>query len=223
MRKDATYKEKFILLKPWLPLLISTVKKDLKNDHLKRDLQFCKRYLAGKNPAKLSDAELTTAYAAALEESENGEAIGEFIANRWLLKMGDIYHFFEQNLSAIAPNFTDLEELSHADAKRLSEAAVAEFGAPNSYLFAVINSVVFPESQFQALAKQAEVGREHEEKRNFEFHEKMSLEAVKTGYEQQIARLTDKYEKKLSGLQKKYSQDTEALKKQLAQLQRKLK
>ncbi len=222
MQKNATYKEKFELLKPWLPALIGAVKKDLKNDHLKRDPQFCKRFLAGKNLGKLEDRDLVEAYMTAIQESDNGEAIAEFIANRWLLKVGDLYHFFEQHLSAINPNFAELEELSLEDAKKLSAASVAEFGASKSYLFAVINSVVFPESVFQALAKQAEQSKKLEEKESLELSEKHSIEALKLGYEQHIARLTDKYEKKLSGLQKKYATDMEALKKQLVLLQRKL-
>lgn len=222
MRKEVTYKEKFALLQPWLPVLIASVKRDLKNDHLRRDPQFCKRFLAGKNPVKVAEEDLVEAYKSAIAESENGEAIAEFIANRWLLKHGDIYSFFEQQLSAIARDFTEIEELPHEDSKRMSEAAVAAFGAQRSYLFAILNSVVFPETIFQTLAKQAEQSHKHEEEERLQFSEKAALDQIVSGYEQQMARLIDKYEKKLGGLQKKYLQDTDALKKQISQLQRKL-
>lgn len=222
MQKDATYKEKFELLAPWIPSLILTVKKDLKNDHIKRDAPFCKRFLQGKNINKLTDSDLVEAYSKAVKESEDGEALAEFISNRWLLKNGEIYHFYEQHLSAIDPNFSDLQQLSDDAAKKLSAASVKEFGPLQSYLFAVINSVVFPDSVFKDLAMQAKETKLEQDKQEEERQKTASVEDLKRSYEQQIARLTDKYEKKLSGLQKKYVQDMEAFKKQLAQLQRKL-
>src|SRR5262245_6168302 len=155
MRKDATYREKLALLNPWMPSLISTVKKDLKNDHLKHDLQFCKKFLTGKNFKTVSEEELAEAYRAAMQESEKGESIAEFISNRWLLKHGEIYNFFEQRLSTISPNFTDLEELSPEDSEKLSAEAVQAFGATKSYLFPVLNSVLFTDTTSQRFAQNA--------------------------------------------------------------------
>jgi hypothetical protein len=222
MLKNATYKEKFVLLKPWHAVIIDAVKKDLKNEHLKQDFQFCKKYLPGKSAQKLTTEELVDVYGVAVEDAESGEALAEFISNRWLLKNSDLYGFFEQKLSEINPNFTEIEELDADQSRKMLSHAVKEFGAARTYLFSVINSVVFPEQVYRELDKQAKDALAHEEK---EAQKQAELEAAndsKLNYEQQIARLTDKYEKKLVGMQKKYIQDTDTLKKQVATLQRKL-
>ncbi len=221
MLKNATYKEKFVLLKPWLATIIESVKKDLKSEHLKQDWQFCKTYLPGKSVQKLTTDELVDAYTVAIE-GENGEALAEFISNRWLLKNSDLYGYFEQKLSEINPNFSDIEELDAQLSRNMLAHAVQEFGAPRTYLFSVINSVVFPEQVYRELDKQAQETVEKEEVETKAREEQLTLDNLKQSYEQQIARLTDKYEKKLIGLQKKYVQDTETLKKQVASLQRKL-
>lgn len=221
MLKNATYKEKFTLLKPWMPRILDSIKKDLKNEHLKKDLQFCKQYLPGKNVNKLTLEDLVEAYETALHKSENGEAIAEFISNRWLLKNGELYSYFEAKLTEVSPNFTELELIEAGKAREIIRGAVELSGPVQTYLFSMINSVVFPESVYAELNAQAQRSVENEEVQEKISSEKMTVEAMRLAYEQQIARLTDKYEKKLTGLQKKYVQDTESLKKQISHLQRK--
>jgi hypothetical protein len=222
MYKNATYREKFADLQEWAPIIIESVKKDLKNDHLKKDFYFTKKFLASKNFQKATTDELATAYQQAIAEEENGEEIGEFIASRWLLKNSELYHFFEQQLSKIDSNFTDLEELSSEHSQELIQASNAQFGAPQTYLFAVLNSVVFPEASFQALRKQAKETNQQQTEATKTQQEQQSVESMRAGFEREVNRLTDKYEKKLAGLQKKYLVDMETLKKQVSQLQRKL-
>lgn len=222
MLKDATYKEKFDLLQGWMTALIEDVKKDLRNDHLKGDWQFCKTYLAGKNLNKITNEELVEAYSKAVKESENGEALAEFIAHRWLMRNGDLYHYFEQELSKINPNFGEIEKIDSAKAKTIIDGAVKEFGAVKTYLFTVVNSVAFSKEDTAALEKSAKNEVQHKKEEAVAHSEKLTLDQLKTSYEQQIARLTDKYEKKLLGMQKKYTTDVDTLKKQVANLQRKL-
>lgn len=222
MLKDATYKEKFELLQGWITSLIEDVKKDLRNDHLKGDWQFCKTYLAGKNLNKINNEELVAAYTKAVKESENGEALAEFIAHRWLMRNSELYHYFEQELSKINPNFGEIEKIDAPQAKTIIDGANKEFGALKTYLFAIINSVAFSKDDLHNLEKAAKADVEQKKKEAVANLEKLSLDQLKTSYEQQIARLTDKYEKKLLGMQKKYTTDVDTLKKQVANLQRKL-
>ena len=222
MRQETSYKQKFEEAARWVPHMISSVKKELKNDHLKKDFQFFKNFFPGKNINKLSDQELIEGYQRAIKEAENGEAIAEFIANRWLLNHSEIYNFFEERLVAHNPNFTEIEELPLEFATQLSHASTQAFGPSKTYLFALLNEVVFPQQLYSTLKGHAESHHHKEEQEEQLNTNHNTLEALKTAYEQQIARLTDRYEKKVSGLQKKYNQDTDALKKQLAQLQRKL-
>lgn len=222
MLKDATYKDKFALLSTWMPSIIDVVKRDLKNDHLRHDAPFVRSYFTGKVLNKLALDELVEAYQHAIAEGERGEELGEFIANRWLLKNAELYHYFEQELTKINPDFSDLELLDAAVATGLMEQALTQFSAPQTYVFCVLNSVVFPQEVFKKLEERAKKHVEQEETAAAVRCESESKEALIRNHEQQVARLTDKYEKKLLGMQKKYTADVEALKKQIAALQRKL-
>lgn len=222
MYKNASYKEKYAALDEWFPSIIESVKKDLKNEHIKKDYSFAKKYLSSKNPNKLTTEELVQAYKKAIAEDEKGEELAELLTSRWLLKHSDIYDFFEQQLSRIYPDFTTIEELEMAPSQNLIELARQEFGSSHTYLFAVLNSVVFPADIFKQLHEQAQNETLVQKEQQSLIHENLSLENLKTTYETEIARLTDKYEKKLAGLQKKYVIDIESLKRQVAQLQRKL-
>lgn len=222
MYKNATYKEKFADLKEWIPYLVETVKKDLRNEHLKNDMYFVKKFLASKNIHKVTTEELAQAYEKAIQEEEHGENLAEFITSRWLLKNTELYEFFEKQLSQIHPDFANLEEMTPQQAQTLIEASNREFGAPHTYLFAVLNSVVFPGESFDKLKRQARDQQVKQVEESQQAKEQLTTEQMRKEFERETAKLTDKYEKKLAGLQKKYLADTEALKKQLAALQRKI-
>lgn len=222
MYKNATYREKFADLQEWIPLLIDAVKKDLRNEHLKKDFYFVKKFLSSKNIHKVSTDELAEAYQKAIQEEEQGEELAEFITSRWLLKNSDLYEFFEQQLSKISPDFTNLEEIASEQAQTLIDASIHEFGAPHTYLFSVLNSVVFPKESFQKLKMKAQQHQDEQGEETRKNIEQMNVEQMRKSFEREIARMTDKYEKKLAGLQKKYIADVENLKRQIAQLQRKL-
>ena len=68
MLKNASYKEKFMMLKPLLSILVEDIKTDIKNEHLKNDILFCKQYMPGKNIAKATAADLAEAYAAGVRK-----------------------------------------------------------------------------------------------------------------------------------------------------------
>ncbi len=220
MIKEMSYREKFKILNPLMPKIVETVKKDLKKEHLQKDWAFFKKNFAGKNINKITPEEMTAVYLKALEETEGAEELGEFIANRWLLKNTEAYDFFEQRLSQIDPNFQDLKEIEKTKALILMEEAIQNLGALRTYIFSILNSVVFPQEVFQELKKRSIHSQEQEKIQAHEQEEKATLENLQKNHEREIARLTDKYEKKLIGLQKKYVQDTECLKKQIASLRR---
>lgn len=222
MLKESTYKEKFNTLQIWMPLIIDTIKKDLKNEHLKRDPGFSRQYFPGKNPAKLTAEELVEGYTQALAAEENTEELAEFIANRWLLKHTELYYYFEQELARINPNFNELKDIEKPVATKIMEGAVQQFGAISTYLFCVLNSVVFPEEIYKTLSKDADKHATEKKVEEKVSAENASIEAMQRNHEQLVARLTDKYEKKILGLQKKYIQDVDTLKKQVANLQRKV-
>lgn len=222
MLKNSTYKEKFALLRPWMHSILDPIKRDIKNEHLRKDWDFFNQYFSGKQLNKISLDEMSHAYSQAVAETENAEELGEFLSNRWLLKHSDIYNHFEQELSQVSNNFSDLEMLDKEVSLRMMDKAVTHFGAPKTYLFCILNSVVFPEEVFKILAEKAHIEAAQNVVEQKVEQEKQSFEEMERNHCTEIARLTDKYEKKLSGLQKKYVQDVTSLKKQIATLQRKL-
>lgn len=222
MHKDATYQEKYAVLKDWMPSIIETVKKDLKNEHLKKDVYFAKKYLGAININKVTSEDLVQAYQKAIADEEKGEQVGEFITSRWLLKNSEIYEFFENRLSTLTADFSSLDELDKSFSNQLMEDSIREFGAPQTYLFAVLNSVVFPKEIFDRLQQRAKQDQHEKEEEQEVLSQKMTLESMQKAFETEIFRLKDKYEKKLNGLQKKYLVDVEGLKKQVAHLQRRL-
>lgn len=222
MLKDSTYEQKFTMLKHWLPSVVDAIKKDLKNEHLKKDSIFLKTYFPSGNLHKLSLEELSQGYAKALESSADKEAIGEFIANRWLLKNTELYYYFEKRLQELSENFNELEVLDLDFSKSVMQGSVEQFGPVKTYLFSVMNSVVFPEEVFKELKELAVKHHETEISWEQDLREKNSIEAKEKAYTQHLARLTDKYEKKILGLEKKYDTDVAALKKQISNLQKKL-
>jgi hypothetical protein len=215
MLKDATYKEKCILLKSWMPQVIESIKKDLKNEHLKNDLKFVKKYFPGKNLNKITAEELTDGYVKAIVEEENAEEIAEFVTNKWLMNNSELYGYFEQALTKISPDFTELTSIDAKVAKEIVDGSVKQFGSVKTYLFSVINSVVFPKETFDKLDAIAKEDLKKAIKEEKDLQEKVAYEDLKSHCDAQIARITDKYEKKLAGLQRKYQLDTEGLKKQI--------
>ena len=222
MLKNSTYKEKFALLKPWMHAILDPIKKDIKNEHLRQDASFFNQYFAGKQLNKLSLEEMVDGYTQALSHAENAEELAEFLSNRWLLKHGDLYHHFEEELSQISNHFQELEVLEKEPSLRMMEKAADQFGAPKTYLFCVLNSVVFPEEVFTLLGEKAQSEAMQKEVELQQMQEESSRKEKEMDHSMQLTRLTDKYEKKLVGMQKKYTQDVAALKKQIATLQRKL-
>lgn len=222
MSDEVSCKDRLIQLKEWMPEIIEAVKKDLKNDHLKKDYIFVKKYFPGKNINKLESRELAESYMRSILEEEKGNEIAEFIIHRWILKNSDLYHFFEERLSKINTDFTEIKELSDEQAASLENEAVLEFGPLKAYIFSCLNGVAFSPDHLKKMENTARDEKTKVEEAACIEAEKRSLENIKVQHAQEVARLTDKYEKKLLGLQKKYAQDVDMLKKQLANLQRKL-
>ena len=222
MLKETGYKEKFVILAPWMPEIVDSIKKNIKTEHLRADAGFVKRYFSGKNINKLTTEELAEAYTDAMANAESVDDLGEFITNRWLLKHGELYNYFEHELSKVNPNFSEIDSIDEGVAMSIMEGSVHQFGAPATYLFCVLNSVVFPKKVYSILEQRAKDTKEKSivdvETRN----ETLKAQSVEQNYQLQISRLTDKYEKKISGLEKKYITDVALLKKQVANLQRKL-
>lgn len=221
MLKDMTYQKKFDLLAPWMPSILESIKKDLRQEHLQVDKQFVKIHFPGKQVQKLTSEELAPAYQTAIAQ-EGGEKMGEFIAIRWILKHSDVYHFFEKQLKQVDPKFDELEVLDAKKAEELMRSSLEHFGAIKTYLFSVINSVVLPQDLLQELKEKAEQESSASGQEKNPSQESASVESLVKKHELEMKRTVGNYEKKLLGLQSKYVRDMESYKKQISTLQRKL-
>ncbi len=220
MLRETGYQEKIEMLAPWLEEIFESIKKDLKNEHLKIDRQFCKKYLLGKNPVHISVPEMIEAYRTDI--AAGNVSLGEFIATRWLLKNTDIYGYFEERIKALSDDFEKLEELPQDLSDTLMDSSVKLFGAKKTYLFSVFNSVVFPPSTYACLKELASQETHTLDQESTIQKANETLEALQARHNREMAALTDRFEKKFSGMQKKYLADVECLKKQVALLQKKL-
>lgn len=153
MLKETGYKEKFEILRPWLLDVFQQVKKDLRNEHLRIDKGFCRRYFKGKSRTLVQAEEMVDAYCKDI--AEGNEGLAEFIATRYLTKNNDVYTFFESKLKSLTADFDTLDILPEPFAHTLKKEAVAQFGAVRTYLFSVFNSVVFPSTLYQTLREEA--------------------------------------------------------------------
>lgn len=204
------------MLAPLMAAIVEEIKKEIKNDHLRNDHKFCGQYFPSKHITKLTVPELQEGYLNALEADEHAEIVGDFIAQRWIVKKADVYNFFETMLMQITPEFSELSEIELPKAQEMVSKSVEQFGPVDVYLFSVLNAVVFPETVLNDLKKQAlESWQKTASAKN-------DSESQKAAGSVELSRLTEKYEKKLSDLQAKYHRDTQNLKKQVANLQRKL-
>lgn len=218
--KTATAAQRLQMISNWLPILIASVKKDLKNNHLPQNPQFYKTYFKNKTINKISVEELVDVYSNAILKGD--EDISQFVINAWLLDHGMEYLFFEQELKTITSDFTELELIEPAKSNEIIERSIQRFGAPNTFLFSILNSVVFPEDILNALNKRAEAEAASKALAHAEAQKEQQDIRNQEQFQAAISRLTDKFEKKLEGMQKKYNADTTALKKQISMLQKKL-
>lgn len=156
--KEMTNTHKLTLLRSWLPEIVTQIKKDLKNDHLTADKAFLRKYFPNERRHKLEAADLVPAYSRELFEVGN-EGLAEFICYRWLLRHRDLYDYFAKRLETITGDFDKINQLDDSQAGPWVKEAISLFGAPDTYVFVVLNSVVVSDGLLKDLANQAEQAR----------------------------------------------------------------
>jgi hypothetical protein len=165
MIKELSYKNKFELLALWNKEIIQAVKKEIKTECVKKDSLIAPKLCDRKLVDKLSFEEMTMICLNKITEGGD-EELGEWVTSRWVFKHAEIYQFFAQELSAINPKFDEIEAIEPDKENKLLQMAIEQYGASNSYIFCVLNSVVFSEKAYAGLRAAAEV--ELKEKQNKE-------------------------------------------------------
>lgn len=213
-------KNQFEILQPWINQILNVIKKDIKSEHLGSDPLFYKNYFGNRPQNRLTSEEIFIAYEKEL--LKGNEDLAEWIVNRWVFKHGDLYTHFAEKLSQILPDFDQIEALDEHQSEQVLHGAVANFGALPTYLFSVLNGVVFPEAILKKLRQEAEREEAVKKAEATAVAEKQSFEQLIARHEREMQRLQEKYESRLAGVQKKYDTDVAALKKQIRSLQQKL-
>ncbi len=206
----------FQTLQNWTYDILDAIKKDIKTDHLHTDPVFYRTYFGNRPQNRLTAEEIFSAYEAELVKGN--QALSEWVVNRWVFKNGDLYQHFAERLGEINPDFDQIKHLTEEESRRILDGAAASFGAISTFLFALLNGVVFPQSILDLLRKEAEVEKASLEKQAESNAAQQSLEKTIAIHQREIGRLNDK----IAGVQKKYDRDTEMLKKQIKTLQQKL-
>lgn len=219
MIKEDPYKVKFEKLQPWTNEIFQAVKRELRNEHLLKTPSFVQKHFPKRALDKLTNEEFAAAYLK--EVAEGNEELGEKIVTRWVMKNAELYHFFVTELSKINPKFDEIESLSPEFSAFLMNTSIGQFGAAATYIFSVMNAVVFNDEQMSKLREMAAAEstemKNRQEKPAFE-----TVEAAKEHYEKEMRKLIEKHEKRMQGLERKYVQDVEGLKKQIAQLHKRM-
>jgi len=221
MIKEDPFKKKIALLQPWMNLIVNTIKKEIKNEHLRKEFWLVQKYFQKKAIEKLNVEELSDAYFKEVA-LEGNEEVGEWLTTRWVLKNAELYQFFAGELTKINPKFDEIAEIPSESSHLMLRHSLSQFGAMTTYIFSVLNSVMFAEEDYlklrEAALKELETKAAEEELAL----PKETLEAVKSRYEKEILKLTEKYEKRLQGMERKYFQDVDGLRKQVSQLHKKI-
>lgn len=209
-------KNQFQALQNWTQEILNTIKKDIKTDHLHTDPVFYRTYFGNRPQNRLTSEEIFAAYEKEL--LQGNEELAEWVVNRWVFKHGDLYQHFAERLSHVNPDFDQIHQLTEEESQTILEGAAESFGAIPTFLFSLLNGVVFPEAILERLRKAAEVEKDAQEKEAQVNSQQQSLEKIIAAHQREISRLNDK----IAGVQKKYTTDTEGLKKQIKALQQKL-
>lgn len=209
-------KNQFLALQGWTFDVLEAIKKDIKTDHLNKDHQFYKAHFGSRPQNRLTTEEIFSVYE---KELFNGnEGLAEWVVNRWVFKHGDLYNHFAQRLEKINPNFDEIESLTEKQSEQVLEGASDQFGAIPTFLFALLNGVVFPEKVLAELKKAAEKEKKELAKSEALTLEEKGLSQQMQAQQREIAKLQDKIE----GVLKRYEKDTLALKRQIKGLQKKI-
>jgi len=211
MQKESC-SERFSLLSPWFAEIISVVKRDCKNEHLRLDSTFVRQHFGGVPIAKISLEDMRAVY---LQQVLAGqERIAEFISNRWLFRNMEVYRFFEEELGKISPEFEKII-LTEEQARKILAVAIERFGAEKIFCFVLLNEVALPKAPLDDLQREAlECLAKRQQK-----EEASEEESVLQRMQQELDRTKARYEKKIQEMTKKHQIEIKKFQKQISQLQ----
>ena len=213
-------KNKFETIQSWIPLVLESIKKEIRTDHLVQSPAFARTHFGNRPLNRISSEEIFDTYQKEL--LAGNEDLADWVVNRWVFKHGDVYEHFAERLSQINPDFGSIEALSLSESEQILAGAPESFGYLPTYLFCHLNGVVFPEEVFIRLRDAAVKEIEKKETEDKQQEDQKNLLDSLERKNREVAALQQKYEQKVAGVMRKYTVDIEALKKQVRSLQHQL-
>jgi len=210
----------FETLQPWLPRLLEGLKREIKTEHLSKNPLFYRSYFGTRPLNRLTTEEIVAAYQKEL--IQGNEELSEWIVNRWVFNHGEIYEFFAERLAKINPDFSQIQNLDDAQSDAILDGAAEKFGALETYFFAKLNGVVFPEATFVRLRKSAEEEEAKTSLARQEAETEGNLQQQIQRYKRENERIQERCDSRIAGVMRKYATDIEALKRQIRALQQRV-
>ncbi len=207
------YKTKIELLAPFLEGLCRGIKKEIKQE-------FIQKGLLRKSEGGSEWKEIAQFFFKKIVE-EGDERVGEWLSSCWVCKNGEIFQYFHEQLSLIDEQYDRLVEIPLEKEEKIKKLSIEKFGFLRTYLFCVLNSVVFSSKIFEDLRKGALQELSSGEEVDVQ-GKNCSIEDLKKAFELERLKIEEKYEKRLLGVSKKYQMEIDGYRKQIGQLQKKL-
>jgi hypothetical protein len=220
MIKDLVLKSKFAFIQEFFGKIIQDIRKDVRQEHLKKDKAFIQKHFAKNSIDKVSAEEIEKGYFTELS-IEGNDDLSNWVISKWILKHAEVYEYFVTELTKVNPKFEEISLLDMETAKSIAARAVDKFGAEDTLIFSVVNSVAFPDQIFEALKDEA-LKQLAAKKDLVKKDTAISVEDLVKQHQIDLSRLSERYENRIQAVSKKYIQDIEGLKKQLASMQKRL-
>ena len=90
MIKDLVLKSKFAFIQEFFGKIIQDIRKDVRQEHLKKDKAFIQKHFAKNSIDKVSAEEIEKAYFTELSIEGNND-LSNWVISKWILKHAEVY------------------------------------------------------------------------------------------------------------------------------------
>jgi hypothetical protein len=146
-------KIQFERLLPWAEEILSAIKKEIKQEYLEENPVLRRKHFGNLPQNRISTPEIAAAFTK--EILDGNQELYDWVVDTWVVKHGNMYHYFALKLHNINPDFEQIKELTVDESEKVLAGAKESFGAKKIYFFAVLNGLVFPEQVLTQLHQDA--------------------------------------------------------------------
>lgn len=212
-----SWKGKFSLVSPWFSDIVSTIKQQLKTEHLSLDPTFVRIHFHGMPLHRISLDDIRAVYLREILSGQN--QLAEFVANRWLFKNLTLYKFFEGMLEKVGGNIETIEEVADEKAREMLSSALKLFSIDDVFCFITLNEVCFSDDVFAETHKKALESLASRTKGEEKKEEQSEIEKLRF----EVKKAKEKNEKRVEELNRKHELELTKLHKEIKDLKSKLK